>query len=225
MRNPPPLTISPRYTSQGYRATPPSKALPLPGSTSALPSLLAIYSPPPNASRSPEPSIQFPSNIRPAPTTSPRNSASRKRKTCCRVSSIISSGSPTPISIVDSASTSRFTAVSLPVRGDTVEQIRGALQDFLRANGISGEVNEIPYGPFGKLVGLLFHVDGISQPIKSIAFSGEAAVTDKQLLAASAGLTNQDFSVTNVASYASSALLPLVLRAGIFAFTVWPRQS
>ncbi|MFY9804315.1 MAG: POTRA domain-containing protein [Candidatus Acidiferrales bacterium] len=101
-----------------------------------------------------------------------------------------------------------------PVRGDTVEQIRGALQDFLRANGIAGDVSEIPYGSLGKLSGLLFHVDGTSQPIKSIAFSGEAALTDKQLLAASAGLTNQDFSVTNVASYASSALLPLYYERG-----------
>jgi outer membrane protein assembly factor BamA len=101
-----------------------------------------------------------------------------------------------------------------PVRGDTVDQIRGALQDFLRANGISGDVSETPYGPLGKLVGLLFHVDGISQPIKSIAFSGEAVVSDKQLLVASTGLANQDFSVTNVASYASSALLPLYYERG-----------
>ncbi|MFZ3332971.1 MAG: POTRA domain-containing protein [Candidatus Acidiferrales bacterium] len=101
-----------------------------------------------------------------------------------------------------------------PVRGDTVDQIRGALQDFLRANGISGDVSEIPCGPFGKLVGLLFHVDGISQPIKSIAFSGEAAVSDKQLLVASTSLANQEFSVTNVASYASSALLPLCYERG-----------
>ncbi|MFZ1975393.1 MAG: POTRA domain-containing protein [Candidatus Acidiferrales bacterium] len=101
-----------------------------------------------------------------------------------------------------------------PVRGDTVEQIRGALQDLLRANGISGDVSELPYGPFGKLIGLLFHVDGASEPIKTTAFSGEVAVTDKQLLAASAGLTNQEFSVTNVASYASAALLPLYYERG-----------
>jgi outer membrane protein assembly factor BamA len=101
-----------------------------------------------------------------------------------------------------------------PVRGDTVDQIRGALQDLLRANGIAGDVSELPYGPLGKLVGLLFHVDGISQPIKSIAFSGEAAVSDKQLLVASTTLANQDFSVTNVASYASSALLPLYYERG-----------
>lgn len=101
-----------------------------------------------------------------------------------------------------------------PVRGDTVDQIRGALQDFLRANGISGNVSELPYGPFGKLIGLLFHVDGISQPIKSISFSGEAVVSDEELLAASTGLANQDFSLTNVASYASSALLPLYYERG-----------
>jgi len=101
-----------------------------------------------------------------------------------------------------------------PVRGDSVEGIRGTLQEFLRANGISGEVSEIPSGPAGSVSSLLFHVDGISQPIKSIAFSGEAAVSDQQLTAASATLANQDFSVTNVAAYASAALLPLYYQRG-----------
>jgi outer membrane protein assembly factor BamA len=102
-----------------------------------------------------------------------------------------------------------------PVRGETVGQIRGALQDLLRANGISGEVSEIPYGSVGKqLLGLLFRVDGISQPIKNIEFSGEAAVSKKQLSDASATLRNQDFSVTNAASYASAALLPLYYQRG-----------
>jgi len=101
-----------------------------------------------------------------------------------------------------------------PVRGDSVEGIRGTLQEFLRANGISGEVSEIPSGPIGAVNSLLFHVDGISQPIKSIAFSGEAAVSDQQLTAASATLANQDFSVTNVAAYASAALLPLYYQRG-----------
>jgi outer membrane protein assembly factor BamA len=101
-----------------------------------------------------------------------------------------------------------------PVRGDTVEQIRSALQDLLRTQGISGKVSEIAYGGSGRVSALLFHVDGVSQPIKNIAFSGEAAVSDKQLRDASATLKNQDFSVTNVASYASSALLPLYYQRG-----------
>jgi outer membrane protein assembly factor BamA len=101
-----------------------------------------------------------------------------------------------------------------PVRGNTVEGIRATLQDFLRANGIAGEVSEIPSGAVGTVSVLLFRVDGVSQPIKSIAFSGEAAVPDKLLLDASATLTNQDFSVTNVAAYASAALLPLYSQRG-----------
>jgi hypothetical protein len=65
-----------------------------------------------------------------------------------------------------------------PVRGNSVGEIRSALQDLLRANGISGEVGELPYGTSGKVGALLFHVDGIPQPIKNIAFSGEAAISD-----------------------------------------------
>jgi outer membrane protein assembly factor BamA len=102
----------------------------------------------------------------------------------------------------------------VPVRGDSVEGIRGTLQDFLRANAISGEVSDIPSGAVGTVSTLLFRVDGISQPIKSIAFSGEAAVSDKQLIEATATLANQDFSVTNVAAYASAALLPLYYQRG-----------
>jgi outer membrane protein insertion porin family len=101
-----------------------------------------------------------------------------------------------------------------PVAGGSVEEIRTALQDLLHANGISGEVSELPYGTSGKLEALLFHIDGISQPIKAISFSGEAAVSDKQLADASSGLLNQDFSYTNVATYASSGLLPLYYRRG-----------
>ena len=101
-----------------------------------------------------------------------------------------------------------------PVRGETVEQIRSALQDLLHTNGIAGEVSQIASGGLGSINGLLFHVEGISLPIKNIAFSGEAAVTDKQLGDASVTLKNQDFSVTNVALYASSGLLPLYYQRG-----------
>jgi outer membrane protein assembly factor BamA len=106
-----------------------------------------------------------------------------------------------------------YTGVA-PVRGDTVPRIISTLQDFLRANGISGEVSEIPSGSIGTVSSLVFRVDGISQPIKRIAFSGEAAVSDQQLSAASATLANQDFSVTNVAAYASAALIPLYYQRG-----------
>jgi len=101
-----------------------------------------------------------------------------------------------------------------PVAGDAVEEIRSALQDLLRANNIPGDVSELPYGPLGKVEALLFHIDGISQPIKSISFSGEAVVSDKQLAEASAALINQNFSATNVDTYASAALLPLYYRRG-----------
>jgi outer membrane protein assembly factor BamA len=107
-----------------------------------------------------------------------------------------------------------FYTGAAPVRGDSVQEIRSALRDLLRTNGISGEVSEIPYGASGSVSALLFHVDGIVQPIKNIAFSGEAAVSNKELIDASAGLANQDFSITNVAAYASSALLPIYYQRG-----------
>jgi outer membrane protein assembly factor BamA len=107
-----------------------------------------------------------------------------------------------------------FYAGEAPVRGDSVAQIRGALQDLLRTNGIPGEVSEIPYGTLGTVRALLFHIDGISQPIKNITFSGQAAISDKELTDASAALTKQDFSITNVETYASAALLPLYYKRG-----------
>ena len=102
-----------------------------------------------------------------------------------------------------------------PVRGDSVAQIRGALQDLLRSNGIPGKVAEMPSSLLGqKFSALLFYVDGISLPIKDITFSGESAISDKQLSDAAAGLRNQNFSNTNVALYASATLLPLYYRRG-----------
>jgi outer membrane protein assembly factor BamA len=101
-----------------------------------------------------------------------------------------------------------------PVAGGSVEEIRGALQDLLRANGIPGEVGALPYGSLGTVEALLFHIDGIAQPIKSISFSGDAAVSDKQLTDAFAAPVDQNFSYTNVATYASSGLLPLYYRRG-----------
>jgi outer membrane protein insertion porin family len=102
-----------------------------------------------------------------------------------------------------------------PVRGDSVAQIRGALQDLLRSNGIPGKVAEMPSSLLGqKFNALLFYVDGISLQIKDITFSGESAISDKQLSDAAAGLRNQNFSNTNVALYASATLLPLYYRRG-----------
>jgi outer membrane protein assembly factor BamA len=108
-----------------------------------------------------------------------------------------------------------FYAGNAPVAGDTVPEIRRVLQDLLRSNGIPGEVNELAFGKMGKAVSaLLFRIDGISQPIKTIAFSGQNAVTTRQLTDASATLLDQDFSYTNVDTYAEAALLPLYYQRG-----------
>jgi outer membrane protein assembly factor BamA len=107
-----------------------------------------------------------------------------------------------------------FYAGDAPVAGDTVGEIRRVLQDLLRSNGIPGEVNELASGKLGKVSALVFHVDGISQPIKTISFSGQNAVTAKQLTDASATLLGQDFSYTNVDTYVGAALLPLYYQRG-----------
>lgn len=103
----------------------------------------------------------------------------------------------------------------LPERGDTTDRARAALQDLLRERGLPGEVQHIAdISAGGTVTGILFRVDGVAEPIKSISFTGEAHVTAAQLAEATNGLVGQNFSVTNVAVYARDGLLPIYHQRG-----------
>lgn len=109
-----------------------------------------------------------------------------------------------------------FYAGVVPESGDTVEQVRVALRDLIRASGIQGDVSEIASSdgigrPISRFV---FRVTGISMPIRSAGFPGASAVSEGDLIAASKEIMGQDFSSSFVSTFASAGLVPLYRRRG-----------
>ncbi len=108
-----------------------------------------------------------------------------------------------------------YTGVS-PEDGSTVREIAGALEQMLRANGISGTVQEIANAERlgGPISAILFEVKGVEMPIRSVSLPGASVVPERDLIAASSQLMGQDFSRTNVTLFGSNGLLPIYKRRG-----------
>jgi outer membrane protein assembly factor BamA len=114
-----------------------------------------------------------------------------------------------------------FYAGVIPESGTTTEEVRAALRDLLRSNGIPGDVDSIPVAPaVGQPVNaILYTVKGISLPIRSVDFPGASAVSAADLRAASSQIIGRDYFISGVALFASGGLVPLYhhhgyLRAG-----------
>lgn len=102
-------------------------------------------------------------------------------------------------------------AGGVPEGGTTVEEVRVALRDLVRANGIPGEVDLVPSSPgIGQPISaFVFTVRGISLPIRTVDFHGASAVPSQDLQRASAQIIGRNYSLTDVSTFASAGLLPL----------------
>jgi outer membrane protein assembly factor BamA len=108
-----------------------------------------------------------------------------------------------------------FYAGVIPESGETVKQVIAALREMLHANGIAGDVDEIPSAVLGKgVTGFWFRVTGIPLPIRSAAFPGASAISEKDLVEASSEIIGQDFSLNFVTTFVSASLLPIYRRRG-----------
>jgi outer membrane protein assembly factor BamA len=109
-----------------------------------------------------------------------------------------------------------FYARVIPESGSTMEDVRSALRDLLRANGIPGEVDAIPVASaIGQPVNAIsFSVTGISLPIHSVDFPGASGVSAADLRAASSQIMGRDYSLSGVVLFASGGLIPLYRRHG-----------
>jgi outer membrane protein assembly factor BamA len=109
-----------------------------------------------------------------------------------------------------------FYAGVAPESGGTVEQVRVALRDIIRADGIQGEVEETPSSAgIGQPVSrFVFRVTGVPMPIRTASFPGASVVSENDLVVASKEIFGQDFSSTFVSTFASSGLLPIYRRRG-----------
>ena len=109
-----------------------------------------------------------------------------------------------------------FYAGGVPESGATSEEVRVALRDMVRANGISGEVTVIPsIAGLGQPVSaFVYSVTGVAMPIRRIRFAGNAAITASSLEAASSQIIGRDYSVSFVSQFAGGGLVPLYRKQG-----------
>jgi outer membrane protein insertion porin family len=109
-----------------------------------------------------------------------------------------------------------FYAGGVPESGATSEEVRVALRDMVRANGISGEVTVIPsIAGLGQPVSaFVYSVTGVAMPIRSIRFARNAAITASNLEAASSQIIGRDYAVSFVSQFAGAGLVPLYRKQG-----------
>lgn len=109
-----------------------------------------------------------------------------------------------------------FYAGGVPESGSTSEDVRVALRDMVRANGIPGDVTVIPsIAGLGEPVSaFVYSVTGVAMPIRSIRFAGNAAIPAGSLQAASSQVIGGDYSVGYVSQFAGAGLVPLYRKEG-----------
>jgi outer membrane protein assembly factor BamA len=109
-----------------------------------------------------------------------------------------------------------FYAGGVPESGATSEEVRVALRDMVRANGITGEVTVIPsIAGMGQPVStFVYSVTGVAMPIRSVRFAGNTAITASSLEAASSQIIGRDYSVRFVSQFAGAGLVPLYRKQG-----------
>jgi outer membrane protein insertion porin family len=109
-----------------------------------------------------------------------------------------------------------FYAGGVPESGATSEEVRVALRDMVRANGITGEVTVIPSiaGMGQPVSAFVYSVSGVAMPIRSIRFAGNVAITASSLEAASSQIIGRDYSVSFVSQFAGAGLVPLYRKQG-----------
>ncbi len=109
-----------------------------------------------------------------------------------------------------------FYAGGVPESGATSEDVRVALSDMIRANGIPGDVTVIPsIGGLGQPVSaFVYSVTGVAMPIRSVHFAGNSAMAASTLEAASSQIIGRDYSVSYVSQFAGAGLVPLYRKQG-----------
>jgi outer membrane protein insertion porin family len=109
-----------------------------------------------------------------------------------------------------------FYAAGVPESGSSSEDVRVALREIIRANGIPGDVTVIPsIAGLGQPVSaFVYSVTGVAMPIRSVRFTGTAAIPASSLQAASSQMIGRDYSVSYVSQFAGAGLVPLYRKQG-----------
>jgi outer membrane protein insertion porin family len=109
-----------------------------------------------------------------------------------------------------------FYAGGVPESGTTAEDVRVALRDVIRANGVAGDVTAIPsvLGLGQPVSAFVYSVTGVAMPIRSVRFAGAEAIPPSNLEAASSPIIGRDYSVSYVSQFAAAGLVPLYRKHG-----------
>jgi outer membrane protein insertion porin family len=109
-----------------------------------------------------------------------------------------------------------FYAGGVPESGATSEDVRTALRDMIRADGIPGDVTVIPsIAGLGQPVSaFVYSVTGVAMPIRSVRFAGNVAITATNLEAASSQVIGRDYSVSYVSQFAGAGIVPIYRKQG-----------
>ena len=106
-----------------------------------------------------------------------------------------------------------FFTGTAPESGSTVDEIAKALQRLLDEKKIPGRVEYMSADLLPR-VAYLFSVKGVALPVCSLNFPGAAGISEEDLRKASNQLTENDYSKTSTASFASATLFPLYRQRG-----------
>lgn len=109
-----------------------------------------------------------------------------------------------------------FYVDGVPESGATSEDVRLALRDLIRANGITGDVTAIPtVAALGQPVSaFVYSVTGVAMPIRSVHFGGTGAIPAGTLVTASSQMIGRDYSVSYVSEFAAAGLVPIYRKQG-----------
>jgi outer membrane protein assembly factor BamA len=115
---------------------------------------------------------------------------------------------------------------TIPGKGATLDETASALQALLRAKGIDGTVEQIPYyeKAGGPITGFSFHVNGVSMPVRHIHFPGTAVVAEAELVSSSQAI-GKDYSAMDMKVIGSGTLLPIYHRQGYLKAHFDPPQA
>lgn len=106
-----------------------------------------------------------------------------------------------------------FFTGTAPESGSTVDEIAKALQRLLDEKKIPGRVEYLS-ADLSQRLSYLFSVKGVDLPVCSLRFPGAAGITEDELRKASKQLTENDYSKTSTAAFASVTLFPLYSHLG-----------
>jgi len=113
-----------------------------------------------------------------------------------------------------------------PEAGNVTEQIKAALQDFMRERKVEGAVEHtLSSDPSGRRVEHLFSAKGAGLRVCKLSVVGARAVPEETLVMKSGGIFDNDYSRAYVGGFVESNLIPLYQERGYLRASFGPPKA